>query len=122
MKLSELSPAEGSVRQAYRKGRGAGSGNGKTGGRGHKGQKARSGGKVRIGFEGGQMPLARRVPKRGFNNISAGKGHPLQVRVRLQGSGQRQGRKESHCQGFCVLRFCQGGHRGSWREGRGDVT
>lgn len=71
MKLSELSPAEGSVRQAYRKGRGAGSGNGKTGGRGHKGQKARSGGKVRIGFEGGQMPLARRIPKRGFNNIFA---------------------------------------------------
>ena len=71
MKLSELSPAEGSVRQAYRKGRGAGSGNGKTGGRGHKGQKARSGGKVRIGFEGGQMPLARRLPKRGFNNIFA---------------------------------------------------
>ena len=68
MKLSELSPAEGSVRQAYRKGRGAGSGNGKTGGRGHKGQKARSGGKVRIGFEGGQMPLARRLPKRGFTN------------------------------------------------------
>ena len=71
MKLSELSPAEGSVRQAYRKGRGSGSGNGKTGGRGHKGQKARSGGKVRVGFEGGQMPLARRVPKRGFNNIFA---------------------------------------------------
>ena len=71
MKLSELSPAEGSVRQAYRKGRGAGSGNGKTGGRGHKGQKARSGGKVRIGFEGGQMPLARRLPKRGFHNIFA---------------------------------------------------
>ena len=71
MKLSELSPAEGSVRQAYRKGRGAGSGNGKTGGRGHKGQKARSGGKVRAGFEGGQMPLARRIPKRGFNNIFA---------------------------------------------------
>ena len=62
MKLSELSPAEGSVRQAYRKGRGAGSGNGKTGGRGHKGQKVRSGGKVRVGFEGGQMPLARRIP------------------------------------------------------------
>ena len=71
MKLSELSPAEGSVREAYRKGRGAGSGNGKTGGRGHKGQKARSGGKVRVGFEGGQMPLARRIPKRGFNNIFA---------------------------------------------------
>lgn len=71
MKLSELSPAEGSVRAAYRKGRGAGSGNGKTGGRGHKGQKARSGGKIRVGFEGGQMPLARRIPKRGFHNIFA---------------------------------------------------
>ena len=71
MKLSELSPAEGSVRAPYRKGRGAGSGNGKTGGRGHKGQKARSGGKVRVGFEGGQMPLARRIPKRGFHNIFA---------------------------------------------------
>ena len=71
MKLSELSPAAGSVREAYRKGRGAGSGNGKTGGRGHKGQKARSGGKVRAGFEGGQMPLVRRVPKRGFINVFA---------------------------------------------------
>ena len=71
MKLNELSPAAGSVREAYRKGRGAGSGNGKTGGRGHKGQKARSGGKVRVGFEGGQMPLVRRVPKRGFINVFA---------------------------------------------------
>jgi large subunit ribosomal protein L15 len=71
MNLHELSPAPGSNKTAYRKGRGAGSGNGKTGGRGHKGQKARSGGKVRIGFEGGQMPLARRLPKRGFNNIFA---------------------------------------------------
>ena len=71
MKLHELSPAAGSNKEAYRKGRGNGSGNGKTGGRGHKGQKARSGGGVRIGFEGGQMPLARRVPKRGFNNIFA---------------------------------------------------
>ena len=71
MKLSELSPAAGSVREAYRKGRGYGSGNGKTGGRGHKGQKARSGGKVRVGFEGGQMPLVRRVPKRGFINVFA---------------------------------------------------
>ena len=68
MKLHELSPAAGSVKPAYRKGRGAGSGNGKTAGRGHKGQWARSGGGVRPGFEGGQMPLARRVPKRGFNN------------------------------------------------------
>ena len=69
MKLNELSPAAGSTRDAKRKGRGPGSGNGKTGGRGHKGQKARSGGGVRVGFEGGQMPLARRIPKRGFHNI-----------------------------------------------------
>ena len=71
MKLHELSPVAGSTQVGKRKGRGTGSGNGKTGGRGHKGQKARSGGKLRIGFEGGQMPLARRIPKRGFNNIFA---------------------------------------------------
>ena len=71
MELSKLSPVEGSTHVGKRKGRGHGSGNGKTGGRGHKGQKARSGGKVRAGFEGGQMPLVRRVPKRGFNNIYA---------------------------------------------------
>lgn len=68
MKLNELSPAVGSTKEAYRKGRGHGSGNGKTAGRGHKGQKARSGGGVRPGFEGGQMPLQRRLPKRGFHN------------------------------------------------------
>lgn len=68
MKLNELSPAEGAKKVAYRKGRGHGSGNGKTAGRGHKGQKARSGGGVRPGFEGGQTPLYRRMPKRGFNN------------------------------------------------------
>ena len=71
MNLHELSPAAGSNTKAYRKGRGAGSGNGKTGGRGQKGQWARSGGGVRVGFEGGQMPLARRLPKRGFHNIFA---------------------------------------------------
>ncbi len=71
MNLHDLKPAAGSVKPAWRKGRGHSSGNGKTGGRGHKGQKARSGGKIRIGFEGGQMPLARRIPKRGFNNIFA---------------------------------------------------
>lgn len=71
MNLHELSPAPGSVTEGKRKGRGAGTGNGKTAGRGHKGQKARSGGKIRRGFEGGQMPLARRLPKRGFNNIFA---------------------------------------------------
>ena len=68
MKLHELSPAEGSVTSAYRKGRGPGSGNGKTAGKGHKGQNARSGGGVRPGFEGGQLPLYRKLPKRGFYN------------------------------------------------------
>ena len=68
MKLTELKPAVGSKQDNWRKGRGHGSGNGKTGGRGHKGQKARSGGGVRPGFEGGQMPLYRRIPKRGFTN------------------------------------------------------
>ena len=71
MQIHELSPMPGSTHVDKRKGRGHGTGNGKTAGRGHKGQKARSGGGVRIGFEGGQMPLARRVPKRGFNNIFA---------------------------------------------------
>ena len=71
MKLHELSPAAGSVTDVKRKGRGPGSGNGKTAGKGHKGQNARSGGGVRIGFEGGQMPITRRLPKRGFNNIFA---------------------------------------------------
>ena len=71
MKLSELSPAAGSTQVCKRKGRGHGTGNGKTAGRGQKGQKSRSGGGVRVGFEGGQMPLARRIPKRGFNNIFA---------------------------------------------------
>lgn len=71
MKLHELSPVPGSNQKAYRKGRGNGSGNGKTAGRGQKGQWARSGGGVRVGFEGGQMPLTRRLPKRGFVNIFA---------------------------------------------------
>ena len=68
MKLYELSPAEGSAKKSYRKGRGPGSGNGKTAGKGHKGQNARSGGGVRPGFEGGQLPLYRKLPKRGFKN------------------------------------------------------
>ncbi len=69
MKLHELSPAEGSKKTAKRIGRGHGSGWGKTAGKGHKGQKARAGKGMRVGFEGGQMPLQRRIPKRGFNNI-----------------------------------------------------
>ena len=68
MKLYELSPAPGSAKKAWRKGRGTGSGNGKTAGKGHKGQNARSGGGVRPGFEGGQLPLYRKLPKRGFYN------------------------------------------------------
>ena len=68
MKLHELSPAAGSTKEAWRKGRGPGSGNGKTAGKGHKGQNARSGGGVRPGFEGGQLPLYRKLPKRGFHN------------------------------------------------------
>ena len=68
MKLNELSPAVGSAKDSYRRGRGPGSGNGKTAGKGHKGQNARSGGGVRPGFEGGQLPLYRKLPKRGFKN------------------------------------------------------
>lgn len=71
MNLNELSPAAGSKHKAFRVGRGHGSGNGKTSGKGHKGQNARSGGGVRPGFEGGQMPIYRRLPKRGFTNIFA---------------------------------------------------
>ncbi|VED59680.1 50S ribosomal protein L15 [Staphylococcus simulans] len=70
MKLHDLHPAEGSRKERNRVGRGAATGNGKTSGRGQKGQKARSGGKVRPGFEGGQLPLFRRIPKRGFTNIN----------------------------------------------------
>ncbi|MDA8334435.1 MAG: 50S ribosomal protein L15 [Peptococcaceae bacterium] len=77
MNLAELKPARGARRPPTRKGQGTGSGNGKTAGRGHKGQKARSGGGVRPGFEGGQMPLARRMPKRGFTN------HPFKKEIVL---------------------------------------
>ena len=79
MNLHDLSPAPGSTHVGKRKGLGIGTGNGKTAGRGHKGQKARSGGGVRVGFEGGQMPLARRIPKRGFNNIFAKKLEAINV-------------------------------------------
>ena len=70
MKLHELQYSEGARREHYRKGRGIGSGNGKTAGTGHKGQNSRSGGGVRLGFEGGQLPLFRRLPKRGFKNVN----------------------------------------------------
>ena len=77
MKLHELSPQEGSVQEKFRKGRGPGSGNGKTAGKGHKGQNARSGGGVRPGFEGGQLPLYRKLPKRGFNNFRFAKKYAI---------------------------------------------
>ncbi len=77
MKLHELSPVPGSVKARYRKGRGPGSGNGKTAGKGHKGQNARSGGGVRIGFEGGQIPAYRRLPKRGFGNSMFAKNYAI---------------------------------------------
>ena len=77
MKLHELAPAEGSVKPAWRKGRGPGSGNGKTAGKGHKGQNARSGGGVRPGFEGGQLPIYRKLPKRGFNNYKFAKNYAI---------------------------------------------
>ena len=81
MKLHELSPAPGSTTPAWRKGRGPGSGNGKTAGKGHKGQNARSGGGVKPGFEGGQLPLYRKLPKRGFNNKFATKYSTINVDV-----------------------------------------
>ena len=84
MKLHELSPAAGSTKERYRKGRGAGSGNGKTAGKGHKGQNARSGGGVRPGFEGGQLPLYRKLPKRGFNNFRFAKKYAIVNLATLQ--------------------------------------
>ena len=81
MKLHELSPAPGSTTPAWRKGRGPGSGNGKTAGKGHNGQNARSGGGVKPGFEGGQLPLYRKLPKRGFNNKFATKYSTVNVEV-----------------------------------------
>jgi large subunit ribosomal protein L15 len=77
MKLHELAPAQGSVKPAWRKGRGPGSGNGKTAGKGHKGQNARSGGGVRPGFEGGQLPIYRKLPKRGFSNYKFAKNYAI---------------------------------------------
>ena len=79
MRLNELKPADGSRRARLRVGRGIGSGKGKTGGRGHKGQHSRSGGYHKVGFEGGQMPMARRLPKRGF--VSMTRGDTVEVRL-----------------------------------------
>ena len=142
MNIHELSPVVGSTHVGKRKGRGHATGNGKTAGRGHKGQKARSGGGVRIGFEGGQMPLARRIPKRGFHNIfakplesvnvsalekfedgavvdakAARCRRPQQVHLRCEDPWQRRNHQEADCEGFCFLRIRESEDRGSRRKG-----
>ena len=124
MKLHELHPAEGSTTAAKRLGRGVGSGLGKTSGKGHKGAKARSGGGKRPGFEGGQMPLYRRVPKKGFTNIFGtdyatvnvenlnvfedGAVVDAQGSGRPEGSGQRRTDQEADGEGCKVHRFREG--------------
>ena len=129
MNLQDLAPALGSTHVAKRKGRGHGTGNGKTAGRGHKGQKARSGGGVRIGFEGGQMPLSRRVPKRGFNNIFAKPLDAINVSALEQFedgatvtvadivAAGLAGKSKYGVKSQCLLRFCKGEDRSSWRKG-----
>ena len=147
MYINDLSPVAGSTHVDKRKGRGHATGNGKTAGRGHKGQKARSGGGTRIGFEGGQMPLARRIPKRGFHNIfakpltsvnvaaldkfedgavvvagTARRRHHLQVQVWRKVPWQRRGFQEADCQSCCFLRNRETEDRGGRRKGRGGLS
>lgn len=106
MDLKDLRPVDGSKKEARRIGRGHGSGWGKTSGKGHKGQKARSGGGVRPGFEGGQMPLQRRVPKRGFNNIFAKKVAEVNVgKLEQFGNGTTVSTKELVESGLIKRRF-----------------
>ena len=147
MKLNELSPAQGSAVKAFRKGRGPGSGNGKTAGKGHKGQNARSGGGVRLGFEGGQIPLARKLPKRGFHNKFATVYTIINVEdlnkyendtvvdldmlladktvrkandgLKVLGNGEIT--KKTYCESSCFLCYCKGENRGSRWEGRGGI-
>ena len=135
MKLHELQPAAGSVTAPKRLGRGVGSGLGKTSGKGHKGAKARSGGGKRPGFEGGQMPLYRRVPKKGFTNIfrteyatvNVGQlevfdnGTVVTAAMLNEGSGQRRADEEAHRGSREVHRLGQGEDRGPRRESRGEV-
>ena len=115
MKLHELKPAPGSKRPKKRIGRGPGSGTGKTAGRGHKGQRSRSGYSQRLGFEGGQMPLIRRVPKRGFTNIfrteytvtNVGRLGDLEGEVtpELLAAGRRRGGSDCACRGRIAGRW-----------------
>lgn len=106
MELQDLYPVVGSKRKSKRIGRGHGSGWGKTSGRGHKGQKARSGGGVRLGFEGGQMPIQRRLPKRGFNNIFAKRVAEVNIgQLEIFGSGTTVTEKEFIDAGLIKRRF-----------------
>ena len=119
MKLHELSPAEGSVKDGFRKGRGAGSGNGKTAGKGHKGQNARSGGGVRPGFEGGQLPLYRKLPKRGFNNSRFGKCYAV---VNVKSLNKFNDGDVVDCQALLAAGIIDNAHDGVKVLGEGELT
>ena len=119
MKLHELSPQEGSVQEKFRKGRGPGSGNGKTAGKGHKGQNARSGGGVRPGFEGGQLPLYRKLPKRGFNNYRFGKKYAV---INVQSLNKFNDGDVVDCEALLALRIINNVFDGVKVLGEGDLT
>ena len=119
MKLHELSPQEGSVQEKFRKGRGPGSGNGKTAGTGHKGQNARSGGGVRPGFEGGQLPLYRKLPKRGFNNYRFGKKYAV---INVQSLNKFNDGDVVDCEALLALRIINNVFDGVKVLGEGDLT
>ena len=136
MRIGELSPAEGAVTSPKRLGRGIGSGLGKTSGKGHKGQWARSGGGVRPGFEGGQMPIARRVPKRGFNNkfrkeyvvINVGELADLPENTTVDYGFVMENGLAKSVKNACGLKVLgdgeirEGSHRGSRRQGRSRIS
>ena len=119
MKLHELSPQEGSVQEKFRKGRGPGSGNGKTAGKGHKGQNARSGGGVRPGFEGGQLPLYRKLPKRGFNNYRFGKKYAV---INVQSLNKFNDGDVVDCEALLALRIINNVFDGVKVLGEGDLA
>ena len=119
MKLHELSPQEGSVKERFRKGRGAGSGNGKTAGKGHKGQNARSGGGVRPGFEGGQLPLYRKLPKRGFNNARFGKKYAV---INVQSLNKFNDGEVVDCAALLAMGIINKAYDGVKILGEGEIT
>ena len=119
MKHHELSPQEGSVQEKFRKGRGPGSGNGKTAGKGHKGQNARSGGGVRPGFEGGQLPLYRKLPKRGFNNYRFGKKYAV---INVQSLNKFNDGDVVDCEALLALRIINNVFDGVKVLGEGDLA